>query len=235
MFSIELCRVAIEIDNRFGFVESLCKDYILKDEKRQPAFRVSVSLQEIRQYQASISRWMDDGEAESYLVYRAICGRMPAFGAYLLHAAVVYLDGRAYAFSAPRGQGKTTHTDMWESLLHAQIINGDKPLISVDSDGCVSAWGTPWCGKEGKQINTSVPLSGICFLEKGQINQIYALSVADAVSQMLLATMLPPTQALQDGMAELIGKTLKALPTYRLSCRPDSEAVMLSYRVMSKH
>lgn len=238
MFTIKLCRVLIEVDNRFSYVEKLCRDYIVVESRETPDFRVSVSLGELRDYISRVSRPMTEGEAESYLLYRKICGQMPAYGAFLLHAAIISVDGKGYAFSAVRGGGKTTHVSMWETLFAPQkatVINGDKPLITVDSDGGITAWGTPWCGKEGKQVNTSVPLKAICFLEKGALNQIWEIDTADGVARMLASTMLPPTRELQDAMAYLVGITLKHTPAYILSCRPDAEAAMLSYRILTKH
>lgn len=237
MFVIQLCRVNIEIDNRFAYVEKLCRDYVVKDSEIAPAFRVSVSLDELRNYVSHVGRPMAEDEAESYLVYRKICGQMPAYNAYLLHAAVVAVDGEGYAFSAARGEGKTTHTALWETLFAhkgATVINGDKPLIKLEDDGSVTAWGTPWCGKEGKQVNACVSLKAICFLEKGPVNQMRSVSTADGVARMLASTILPPTSALQDAMAYLVGTTLKKTPAYLLSCRPDKEAAMLAYTTLTK-
>lgn len=237
MFRIKLCDVVVEIDNRFSYVEHLCRDY-MTDTAVAPAFRVCVSSEECKAYLDCVGRPMAQDEAESYLIYRKICGRMPTYNAYLLHAAVVAVDGKGYAFSAARGEGKTTHTALWEKLFAhkgATVINGDKPLLRLENDGTVTAWGTPWCGKEGKHVNTSVPLVAVCFLEKGQLNQMHTVSTADGVARMLASTMLPPTAETRDAMAYLIGKTLKATPAYLLSCRPDEEAAMLSYRIMSKH
>ena len=237
MFVIELCRVHIEIDNRFAYVEKLCQDYMVKQGTMSPAFRVSVSQDELKAYVARVGRPMSEDEAESYLIYRKICGQMPAYNAYLLHAAVVAVDGKGYAFSAARGQGKTTHTQMWETLFADRgvfIVNGDKPLIKLEDNGQITAWGTPWCGKEGKQVNTSVPLCGICFLEIGQINQMKTVNTADGVARMLQATILPPTKTLQDAMAYLVGTTLKQTPAYLLSCRPDAEAAMIAYKTLTR-
>ena len=99
MFTVRLCGLNIEIDNRYGYVESLCRNYIGTDGGAA-AFRVRVSGEDICGYRAECDRRMSDAEAESALLYRAICGRMPAYDALLLHAAVVAVDGRGYAFSA---------------------------------------------------------------------------------------------------------------------------------------
>ena len=235
MFCVKLCQVIIELDNRYSHVEALCRDYLYELKTGEsPAFRVCVSLGEINEYRASLSRTMSAAEAESYLLYRKICGEMPKFGAFLLHAAVVALNGRGYAFSARRGVGKTTHTALWEQYFDAEIINGDKPLVRRESDGSFTAWGTPWCGKEGKQINTSVPLSAICFLEQGKINEIIPASTADTAARLLEGTLLPPSPERQDEMAALVGAAVRDVPAFVLTCRPDELAARVAYETLSR-
>ncbi len=234
MFCIKLCHVVIELDNRYQYVGELCRDYIYQlTEGEPPAFRVAVSNREINDYRLSVRRPMTSAEAESYLLYRKICGEMPKYGAFLLHAAVVALNGRGYAFSARRGAGKTTHTALWEQYFDAEIINGDKPLIFRESDGSFTAWGTPWCGKEGKQINTSIPLTAICFLEQGKLNEIIPASTADTVARILEGTLLPPDPARQDEMAALVGAVVRDIPAFVLTCRPDELAARVAYETLT--
>jgi len=159
MFCIRLAGITVEIDNRHNYVYELCTDYLCADSA--PAFRVAVSTAEARAYQTTCGRPLTLPEAESYLLYRRICEIMPKYGVFLLHAAVVELDGRGYAFSARRGTGKSTHTELWQTRFQghageryrATVINGDKPLIRRAPDGRFWAYGTPWCGKEGKGVN----------------------------------------------------------------------------------
>lgn len=234
MFCIKLCHVVIELDNRYNYVEALCRDYVYELKAGEvPAFRVAVSDQEIGDYRLSVRRSMTPAEAESYLIYRKICGEMPKYGAFLLHAAVVSLNGRGYAFSARRGTGKTTHTALWEQYFDAEIINGDKPLVHREADGTFTAWGTPWCGKEGKQINTSVPLTAICFLEQGKVNEIAPASIADTAARILEGTLLPPDPARQDEMAALVGAVVRDVPAFVLTCRPDELAARVAYETLS--
>ncbi len=234
MFCIKLCRVIVELDNRFGYVKDLCRDYLYDVNFGEvPAFRVSVTEGELKDYCQSVTRSMTLPEAESYLLYRKICEEMPGYGAFLLHAAVVSLNGRGYAFSARRGVGKTTHTALWEQYFDAEIINGDKPLIRREPDGSFTAWGTPWCGKEGKQINTSVPLTAICFLEQGKVNEISTASIADTTARILEGTLLPSKPARQDDMAALVGGVVRNVPAFVLTCRPDELAARMAYETLS--
>lgn len=234
MFCIRLCDIVIELDDRYGYVRELCRDYLYPLKTGEsPAFRVSVSEQELMDYRLSVSRPMLPAEAESYLLYRKICGEMPKYGAFLLHAAVVSLEGRGYAFSARRGVGKSTHTALWEQYFNAEVINGDKPLVRREADGGFTAWGTPWCGKEGKQINTSVPLTAICFLEQGRVNEILPAATADAAARALEATLLPPDPQRQDEMAALVGAVVRDVPAFVLTCRPDELAARVAYEALA--
>ncbi len=234
MFCIRLADKVVELDNRYGSVEALCQDYRCTGES--PIFRVRVTEAEITAYMATCRRPMAAPEAESHLLYRRICERMPLYDTYLLHAAVVEMDGRGYAFSARRGGGKTTHAGLWRSHFagRAMLINGDKPLIRSAPDGRLWVYGTPWGGKEGFQVNRKCPLSALCFLEKAPRNTIIPASSADTVARLLEATLLPPDPRAQDRMAALIGKTVRTTPAYVLACRPDVTAVETAYECLSQ-
>jgi hypothetical protein len=234
MFRIRLAGITVEIDNRHNLVFEQCKDYLCDD--CAPAFRVAVSTAETQAYQASCGRPMTLPEAESYLLYRRICERMPKYGVFLLHAAVVEMEGRGYAFSARRGTGKSTHTELWQSHFkgRATVINGDKPLIRRAPDGRFWAYGTPWCGKEGKGVNRRCPLNAICFLEQGTKNHVSVTSTADAAARIMEATVLPPDPDGQDRMAALVGAAVRDIPALTLTCRPDAEAVEVAYEFLSQ-
>ncbi len=234
MFVIRMAELNIELDNRCGYVEQLCRDYRAPDA--EPAFRVSVGECEVTDYLAATGRPMTYAEAEAHLLYRRICERLPAYDALLLHAAVVEMDGRGYAFSARRGVGKTTHTTLWQTHFagRATVINGDKPIIRLASDGRLWAYGTPWCGKEGKQENRKTPLTALCFLEQAPDNRIIPTPTADTVARLLEATLLPPDPALQDRMATLVGIITRQVPAFTLACRPDTAAAELAYEFLSQ-
>ena len=240
MFCIRLAGITVDIDNRHNFVYEQCAGYLCND--CVPAFRVVVSTADMLAYQASCGRPLSLPEAESYLIYRRICEIMPKYGVFLLHAAVVELDGRGYAFSARRGTGKSTHTELWQSRFgghageryKATVINGDKPLIRRAPDGRFWAYGTPWCGKEGKGVNRRCPLNAICFLEQGSENRVTVTSTADAAARIMEATVLPPDTEGQDRMAALVGATVRDIPALTLACRPDMEAVEVAYEFLSQ-
>ena len=240
MFCVRLAGITVEIDNRHNLVYEQCAEYLCADSA--PAFRVSVSTAEMQAYQAACGRPMTLPEAESYLLYRRICGIMPKYGVFLLHAAVVEMDGRGYAFSARRGTGKSTHTSLWETYFNglagsrylATVINGDKPLVRRAPDGRFWAYGTPWCGKEGKQVNRRCPLTAICFLEQGDTNRVQVTSTADTAARLMEATLLPPDPDGQDRLAALIGAAVRDIPALTLTCTPEIEAAEVAYTFLSQ-
>ncbi len=234
MLRIRMADLCVELDNRYGYVEQLCRDYI--DPTGTPAFRVRVGASEVTDYLASCGRPMTSPEAESHLLYRRVCECLPAYDALLLHAAVVAMDGRGYAFCAPRGTGKTTHTELWQSHFfgRATVINGDKPIIRRAPDGRLWAYGTPFCGKEGKNRNERIPLSAICFLEQASVNRMEVSALTDTIPRLLMATVLPPDTVLQDRMAALVGIITRETPAYTLLCRPDTAAAELAYELLSQ-
>lgn len=233
MFVIVLAGIGVEIDNRYGYVEEQCREYRADGDRAD--FRVRVSSDELNTYLLTAGRPLTPGEAESALLYRKICERLPEYDAFVLHAAVVRHGGRAYAFSARRGVGKTTHAELWRRVfpLHAEIINGDKPIVRIQG-GRFWAFGTPWCGKEGRQINVGCPLQALCFLEQDRQNRIEPSPVADTVARMLDATVYAEDAATRDRLASLIGRAVRVTPAYRLYCRPDEEAVRVAFHALSR-
>ena len=85
--------------------------------------------------------------SDTYLTQLALLRQLaekgPAVGRFLMHAAVLEYDGRAYAFTASSGTGKSTHLQLWHRTLGnaVQVVNGDKPLLYA-SDAGVMACGS---------------------------------------------------------------------------------------------
>ena len=105
----------------------------------------------------------------------------------LLHGSTVAVDGKAYLFTAKCGTGKSTHTRLWRQLLgeRAVMVNDDKPFLRFTPEE-VLACGSPWSGKHGLDSNITVPLGGICILERGQKNKILPTEAKDALPETSL-------------------------------------------------
>lgn len=225
MFKIAIADLVIEIDNRYSHIEHYCKGYITVTDKTD--LRVSVTTDEIVKYATLAGRDMPFPLAETILTYRRICTLIPSFDAFLFHAAVVVCRGRSYAFSASRGTGKTTHAMMWLKKFgsDAAIINGDKPIIRFDGEsGKPYAFGTPWCGKEGYNVNSSVALNGIVFIERSADGKNSGRRITDyteTVTRMMEQVIVPVDCGLIDTFVSLIKKFVLDVPAYVLYVTPD--------------
>lgn len=166
---------------------------------------------------------------------RLFYGALLNFEGFYLHASAVAVDGKAYLFSANSGVGKSTHTRLWQSLCpDAQVFNDDKPALRC-LDGKWFAYGTPWCGKDGININMKAPVAGICFLKQADNNQIRRLSPVEAVSRILPQTIHHFKNAEKlDVLLSLVDKLVRQIPVYELENRPEPEAAWLSYETMRR-
>lgn len=154
----------------------------------------------------------------------------------VLHASAVEVDGKAYLFSAPCGTGKSTHTRLWQSIFgeRARVFNDDKPALRL-IDGVWYAYGTPWCGKDGININMKVPVAGICFLKQAQENKIRRLSQVEAVQKVIWQTGHRFKQVENlDLMLSHVDKLVRMIPVYELENRPEPDAARLSYETMRR-
>lgn len=153
-----------------------------------------------------------------------------------LHSSAVELDGKAYLFSAPCGTGKSTHTRLWQSVFgeKARVFNDDKPALRY-VDGQWYAYGTPWCGKDGININMKVPLAGICFLKQADQNHIRRLNNKEAVQKILWQTVHQFSLAERmDLMLSHVDSIVRNIPVFELENRPEQEAARLSYETMRR-
>ena len=53
------------------------------------------------------------------------------------------------------------------------------------------ACGSPWCGKEGWQTNTMVPLAAIVLMERAEDNEIHQITFKEAFPTLLRQTYRP--------------------------------------------
>ena len=153
----------------------------------------------------------------------------------LLHGSTVAAEGKAYLFTAKCGTGKSTHTRLWRQLLgdRAVMVNDDKPFLRFAPEG-VLACGSPWSGKHGLDSNITVPLGGICILERGSENRIRPMSAHEALP-FLLTQCDPPEDAAQLPqyhrlMEELVGR----VPLWHMQCTKDLSAAQTAFDAMKK-
>ena len=235
MFTIRIADINVRINNKFEYVRKLCAKYIISDSER---FDIEVTVNdeeldnEINVSEIEVTR----GYAEGVCVYRKICKQLPTkFNAYLFHSAVIEYEGKAYAFAAKSGTGKSTHITLWRKHFGdgVHIVNGDKPIMRFVGEE-LRAYGTPWCGKEGLENNTSAPLSAICFIERATTNSIRRITPDEAIMRMFQQILTPDDIASVDALFPLLDRTLVQIPCYILECNISEEAAEVAYVGMNK-
>lgn len=233
MFIIELAGIPIRIENRYAYVENQCRDY--RSSRKDYAFSVSATEEELIAESKNENRSFPLDYCESICLYRHICEILPGYSIFLMHSSVVAVDGVAYAFAAKSGVGKSTHTALWlKTIPGARVLNGDKPLFRMNEDGSVTAFGTPWKGKEGWGINASAPLGGICFLERGEANAIRKATDDEIITKIAHQLYLRGTRTSVDLQLQLLDRLVSAVPYYVLSCTVSTEAAQLAYQTMKR-
>lgn len=231
MIQIKIADLIISIENRYPFVERQCRDYIVENQSADIC--VSVSEDELEAERAVSEEEFSNGYLESICIYRKICNKLPFYDAFLLHASVVECDGVSYAFSAPSGTGKSTHTRLWLEVFgeRARIINGDKPIMRF-VDGKLMVFGTPWCGKEGYNINTSSPLAALCFINRAKENKIEKADEAQAVTKLFNQILLPKDEEAVSKLLDLLDRMIVNYPVYELYCNISPEAAEIAHNGM---
>ena len=211
-----------------GGMTSRCREYISNENAKADIIVCEKDYNPDRWPGASLdgAAYMDSG----FLFYRDLL----AFDGLMLHASAIELDGKAYLFSGPSGIGKSTHTRLWLDIFgdRARLFNDDKPALRL-IDGTWFAYGTPWCGKDGININMRAPLAGICFLKQGDENVIRRLYGGEAIISVISQTLRKFTDPKnKERMLELVGRLISDIPIFELYNRPEPEAARLSYETM---
>ena len=240
-FRIALAGQVIGVSALYEQTRTFCKNYLTD---APASFEVAVTPADIA-YERQRSARADELEgaavrehAEPYLetlaVYRKLAQLLVQDDILLMHGAVVAVDGQAYLFTAKSGTGKTTHTRLWMQQFgdRAVMVNGDKPLLHITSEG-VTVYGTPWDGKEHLSTNTSCPLKALCILTRSETNHIGRISKKEALPTLCQQVYRPAGSAVLAKMMALVDRLGSSVPLYRLGCNMEPEAAQVAYHGMS--
>ena len=151
----------------------------------------------------------------------------------MLHGSTIAADGRGYLFTARSGTGKSTHTRYWQQLLGQRMVmvNDDKPFVTLAADGVI-LHGSPWSGKHGLDRNLSVPLRGICLLERGSENRIQRITPAEMLPMVQKQCYCPLEERKQEAFLVLTEKLTNMVPVWRMTCTKDPAAAETAYHAM---
>lgn len=240
-FRIALAGQVIGVSALYEQTRTFCKNYLTD---APASFEVAVTPADIA-YERQRSARADELEgaavrehAEPYLetlaVYRKLAKLLVQDDILLMHGAVVAVDGQAYLFTAKSGTGKTTHTRLWMQQFgdRAVMVNGDKPLLHITSEG-VTVYGTPWDGKEHLSTNTSCPLKALCILTRSKTNHIERISKKEALPMLCQQSYRPCSPIGTQKTLALVDRLGSSVPLYRLGCNMEPEAAQVAYHGMN--
>lgn len=227
--TLKIADLIIETEYANERIAELCRDYAVCGNK--PDIKVVYDRQKC-EYEATASGF-SAAAAEFSCIYRQIAEVLPYYSRAVMHGAVVSYKEKAYMFIAKSGTGKTTHINLWRKFFDGvKIINGDKPIIAANRNG-ITAYGTPWAGKEGLQENTSAQLCGICRIVRGKKNSIHRLDSNTAFKAIIRQIFLPESEESLNLTMNVIDDIIKRVPFYELTCDISREAAECSFAALT--
>ena len=238
-FCIKIAGRTIRVQSLFTSTRDYCKQYLTDDA---PDFSVAVSpeglaleqrlLDEEADQEGLRRRVFTDPFLERTAIQRKIAENLLSYGVLLIHGSAIAVDGKGYLFTAKTGTGKSTHTRLWRQVFgdRAVMINDDKPFLQF-AEGGVFLCGAPWSGKHGLDTNITVPLQGICILERGTENTIVPAS-ADFAKGFLYHQCQAPLDKEKQSAFEQLANALLTVPLWRMQCTISEDAPIIAHNVM---
>ena len=179
-------------------------------------------------------RKFSDPFLERAAIQRKLAEHLFRSNTLLFHGSTVAVDGEAYLFTARCGTGKSTHTRLWREVFgpRAVMVNDDKPFLRI-TEQQVLACGSPWSGKHGLDTNITVPLKGICILERGSENCIRRISPEEAMPMLLHQSGSPLSPELLPQYHALINTLATKVPLWSMECTKDPQAALVAHNAMA--
>lgn len=182
----------------------------------------------------NITLLQDNTKTQGTVAFEYLAQIMPGVclkqGILTLHCALVEYNGMSIAICAPSGTGKTTHARLWRDYKNALILNGDRAICRRE-EGVWIAYGSPWSGTSGEQINRHAPLKALVILERAEKNSAVRLESTELFAGVFPHLLFPSwdKKMLELAMDQL-EDLLLSVPVYRVKCRPEAEAVDILYQ-----
>lgn len=138
---------------------------------------------------------------------------------FLLHAATVIRDGRAYVFTGRSGAGKSTVA----SLSPQGSVLTDEISLLRRENGIWRAYGTPFWGDfKAAGLNSSAPVAGIFRLLQSPENRVAALRPMAILRTLLPNVLFFSAQAESTrALLEILSRAATEIPGYNLSFRKN--------------
>lgn len=229
---VGLAGLSVKISYRSDFCKNMCKNYIIEDSGKYDITVPAVTDSEIK-IEQNAQQNITPAVAEFACIYRKIAEQLPHFSRVVFHGAAITYKEKGLLFTAPSGTGKSTHIRLWRETLGSdvKIINGDKPILHIEN-GLITAYGTPWAGKEKWQKNRKAQLKAICILARGSENKIKKLCPQECTAYLMNQIYLPQEAAAASSTLKILSDMVENTPVYKLYCDISEQAVNLSFKTL---
>lgn len=218
--------------NTFGKTETLAIPY---SEPRTVKHEVEIVIcsetDKVREQMPHLPYASCEYIGSGYSFYK----QLVRFDGLMLHSSAIIVDGQAYLFTADKGTGKSTHTSNWRCVFgdeRVRVLNDDKPALRL-VDGAWYAYGTPWCGKTGQNLNLRAPVAGIAEVVRGDKNEIRHMDKQRAVQLILKQTCIPDEIETRLKLLELVDKLVEQIPMWELKCTMDPTSAIVAHEAMA--
>lgn len=231
-FYVKLANINIKITCNYETSRDYYKDYVIQDDKTSE-FEVSVDRNDLNYVLNLInnSNYSHKDKQDKYLeilsINSKIAKKLCEYDKFVTHGAAISYKNKGYIFIAPSGTGKTTHIELWKkNLKDVEIINGDKPIISIDDDG-IYIYGSPWSGKENYNKNKKVKLDSIIVIKRATQDRIVDIDKNELFNEILDKIYYSDDK---NKTLELIDKAFKNIKYYKLECTMNNSAFEVAYK-----
>ncbi len=238
-FTIEIAGHRAAVRSLFDSTRDYCRNYLSEEPpettieicREDLAFEQEAAIREAKEEGIRI-RMFPDPFLERAAIQRKLADFLFDYNILLFHGSTVALDGKAYLFTAKCGTGKSTHTRLWREVFgsRAVMVNDDKPFLVVREAG-VLACGSPWSGKHGLDTNITVPLAGICVLERGNEDRIFRADVPSLLPMLLHQGHCPPGR--EADFRRLVDTLANTVPLWRMECTKNPQAAEIAQKAMA--
>lgn len=152
----------------------------------------------------------------------------------ILHSSYIVTRYGAVLFTAPSGTGKSTQAELWQRLKGAETVNGDCSVIRKEN-GVYKAFGLPFSGSSGICFNRTCPIAAVVALGQAKENRLKRLFGAEAFVRIFGGVKRDTWDFAGTEMCSaVLGELCAEIPVFSLDCLPDSSAVELLDRELSR-
>lgn len=155
------------------------------------------------------------------------------YDAFILHAACVMLNDKAYLFCGPSGAGKSTQAELWRQYAGAKVMNGDRVLVRKSGSEWL-ACGLPMCGSSAYCENYALPIAVICFPGHGTENTVNPFSGIQkfmALSAQITCGARKPEDSQK--LFSLTEELIKSVTIFGYDCVKDESAARFLTRYLN--